>query len=353
MIAKNVRQCSPEIPAQYAGPIEADVVYLPLALKTTAQWVLWRGVHQTDRLRKPPYTVNLALADITCPHDWSTLARCLNALPVALEEWQTDASQPYHGGGIGFVLTAHDPFCGIDLDHCVDPITGGVAPWAQRVLRHLDSYAELSPSGTGIHIFVRGSLDRLQGNKRGPVELYDRQRYLTMTGWHVTNTPRTIETRQAELTGFHRYVFPPSTPTRGTAPPVTPSTQTDDAVFETASRRYGSRFLALWAGAALPGKPRTHSEEDFELVCMLARCTPDCAQVDRLFRHSGLMRDKWDRRLGENTYGARTITNAYTRLQRYTQRCPTDTNTVGHQSNNDRQERKMIHHIATDSTQKG
>jgi hypothetical protein len=69
--------------------------------------------------------------------------------------------------GVGFVFTESDPFCGVDLDACVDPKTGGVASWAEGIVRELDSYAEFSPSGTGLHVLLRAKLPS-RGQPQGP-----------------------------------------------------------------------------------------------------------------------------------------------------------------------------------------
>lgn len=53
---------------------------------------------------------------------------------------------------VGFVFTRDDPFVGIDLDHCRDPETGKIKPWALEIVAKLNSYSEVSPSGTGLHI---------------------------------------------------------------------------------------------------------------------------------------------------------------------------------------------------------
>ena len=59
---------------------------------------------------------------------------------------------------MGFVFSSADPFTGIDLDGCVDPATGEVAVWAMEIVQYFDSYTELSASGTGIHIIVKGEM---------------------------------------------------------------------------------------------------------------------------------------------------------------------------------------------------
>ena len=68
----------------------------------------------------------------------------------------------YVGGGydgIGFVLG--DPFLGIDLDHCRDLQTGIIEPWAQTIINNLNSYTEITPSNTGIHILIKAKLHQI------------------------------------------------------------------------------------------------------------------------------------------------------------------------------------------------
>jgi primase-polymerase (primpol)-like protein len=95
-----------------------------------------------------------------------------------------------HGyGGIGFVFTPEDDLCGVDLDGCLDPETGEIEGWAQEIIEELDSYTEISPSGTGVHVLVRGTLPAGR-NRKGRFEAYDRGRYFTVTGRHLAGTPR-------------------------------------------------------------------------------------------------------------------------------------------------------------------
>jgi primase-polymerase (primpol)-like protein len=98
--------------------------------------------------------------------------------------------------GIGFVFSADDPYCGVDLDACCNGT--GLVPDAAAIVLRLDSYTEWSPSATGVHVILRG---RLPGSRRrrGKVELNDQGRFFCMTGEHVRGTPEAVEERQAEL----------------------------------------------------------------------------------------------------------------------------------------------------------
>jgi primase-polymerase (primpol)-like protein len=82
------------------------------------------------------------------------------------------------GWGLGFVLNG-DGICCIDLDHC---LTGGVlADWAAEIVAAAGrTYVEVSPSGTGLHIWGKAFVGR--GRRFGGVEIYDRGRYMTVTG---------------------------------------------------------------------------------------------------------------------------------------------------------------------------
>jgi hypothetical protein len=282
--------------------------------------VLWRGKDRIEKqmgevkLNKIPVDPQtLANADTTDPTTWGTFDACVAALPVALEEWEQDNPSTYRGGGIGFVFTEQDPYCGIDLDGCVDPSTGTIAPWAQKHLATLESYAESTPSGTGLHILLEGRPPP-RGRKKGKIETYDYARFFTMTGWHLPDTPRTVEARQSALTAFHQSVFG-TAKTRDTATQALPSPTLEDTQLlekaRTARNGAGLKFATVYAGDITGyGSP---SEADLGLCIRLAFWTQDTAQIDRLFRCSGLMRDKWDEKRGEHTYGERTIHEALAR----------------------------------------
>ncbi|MDP9455596.1 MAG: hypothetical protein M3Q60_07340 [Actinomycetota bacterium] len=143
---------------------------IPDELKTYRAWVLWKFARVGDRWTKHPYCVHTGRrASSTDSRTWGPFEEVFEA---------------YEAGGydgIGFVFSSGDPFCGVDLDAAVDPETGEVADWAARIVGGLDGYTELSPSGTGLHVIVKGKVPS-GGNRRGPVEMYDQGRFFTMTG---------------------------------------------------------------------------------------------------------------------------------------------------------------------------
>ncbi len=149
-------------------PLTPIPEHVPDALTTRAQWCLWRYAQVGQRWTKVPYQPNGRKASSTNAATWSSFAAVCDA---------------YRRGGydgIGYVLTAADGLTGIDIDHCVEH--GQPNAQARHWLAHFRSYSELSPSGDGIRIFVRGTLDGLVGRKRGNTECYDRDRFLTITG---------------------------------------------------------------------------------------------------------------------------------------------------------------------------
>lgn len=211
--------------------------------------------------------------------------------------------------GIGFALGGG--FVGADLDHCIVP-DGTIAAWAVPIIRTLDSYTEVSVSGTGIHVIARGSLP--EGRRRkGGLEVYDWGRYFTVSGRHVERTRKTVEERSRELALVHsRYLRDdPVMPARLPSADRSLTIPADDAdLLERAAKaRNGAKFQALYAGD-LAGHG-SGSEADLALCNLLAFWTGgDAARMDRLFRSSGLYRPKWDTRRGEQTYGQRTIAMA-------------------------------------------
>lgn len=276
--------------------LNADAI--PSALCTVPQWVTWRLEPRDGRATKVPYTTDGRRASSTDPATWATFES-------VLARFQSDKTL----AGIGFVLTSNDPFVGVDLDHVLD-IEGAIVDWADEVVRKLDSYCEVTPSGRGLHIIARGILPP-DGCRRGQVEMYAHSRYLTVTGQHVPGTPQTIEGRTAELAAVHAQHIARPRPLIVVPPvPSQPNDLDDRELLIRALRATsGHRFEALWSGDATAyGDDR--SSADLALCNALAFWTGrDAGRMDRLFRASGLMRDKWDERhfsSGE-TYGQHTI----------------------------------------------
>jgi putative DNA primase/helicase len=140
----------------------------PGALLRRRRWICWR---YDQRGRKRPIDPRTGKAAKTNdPQTWATY----EAAAAAAEEHGYD--------GIGFVLTAEDPYAVIDLDGVVDPETGEIESWAAELVDRFDSYAELSPSGKGLHIWVRGSIEGINKAGSPPIEIMCAATYLTFTG---------------------------------------------------------------------------------------------------------------------------------------------------------------------------
>lgn len=137
---------------------------VPTELASLPQWMLWNMEHGT----KVPYTTGGTRGKSNDPKCWSTLDGCL-------------ASHAPRSG-IAFVFSESDPYCGIDLDDCINE--GIYEPWAQEILNQFEgvAYCEISPSGTGVKLTTRAkkpSGSRCTNGKG--VECYDNKRFWTWT----------------------------------------------------------------------------------------------------------------------------------------------------------------------------
>lgn len=85
--------------------------------------------------------------------------------------------------GIGIVL--QEPIIGLDLDHCID--RGVINNFARNIISQCRSYTEYSPSGTGVHIYLRGKLNNAVKTKG--FELYQNGRFFTVTERAILSLP--------------------------------------------------------------------------------------------------------------------------------------------------------------------
>lgn len=264
---------------------------IPQDLKDIPHFVVWQAKrnHETGKLRKVPIHPgskrNLRWSD---SRNYMTFREALGHLDRPGID------------GLQFVLTHDDPFTVIDLDNCRDPITGVIDPEALALIKWADSYTEISPSGRGVHIWVKARKPG-KASKNECLEMYDSKRLITLTGDHLEGTPPAIEGRQAEINAIYATHFPEkekkpviiSYDTKN-SPTLTLS---DKGLLDRAHRaKNGEKFHKLydkgdWEGLGYASQ----SEADQALCAMLAFWTQDREQIDRLFRASGLSRDKWER----------------------------------------------------------
>ena len=159
------------------------------------QWIVWKLQSRRNKRGE--------LKQAKVPFNPRTQRTATNSLIDHCTSFEAAYAASSSYNGIGFVFTADDPFTGIDLDGCRDPETGRIARWAWRWIMRLDSYSEISPSGTGVKIFVRGIVPesiKAEFGEHVGIEVYTERRYFCVTGQHLRSTPRDIRDAQEGLT---------------------------------------------------------------------------------------------------------------------------------------------------------
>lgn len=150
------------------GHLECLVENIPEELRRRPQWVAWKLEKRDGKPTKVPHiAAGVGKASSTDSETWRTFEEAVQALKTGRYD------------GLGFVFSSGDPYAGIDLDKCRNPETGELEEWAAKVVEDLGGYAEVSPSGKGVHIIIRG---KAPNKKRGKIEAYSSERYFTMTG---------------------------------------------------------------------------------------------------------------------------------------------------------------------------
>jgi putative DNA primase/helicase len=316
MLNARPRQDNTSVAETQANPrpaITCNVAGIPRELQASGSWVHWFYVLRDDSWAKVPrrfihiaepptgYHRHWVIQPIDQfdPRSWLSFEDAMHWPLLQNEFFDRTAI------GLGLVLSDADPYTFIDLDDCRDPATGDVAAWALDVVRRFDSFTEISNSGTGLKIYIRGRKPgrRCRTSKRPGIEIYDRARFAAVTGWHFEGTPDAIADRQAELDAFYAELFPAEEhasvdpPRRSTLPTTLTDAELLDRILNSAN---GDQFRRLWSGDAskyrhADGKP-DHSAADFAMAGTLAFwCRGDATRIESLMRQSGLVRDKWSR----------------------------------------------------------
>lgn len=279
-----------------------DAQHIPQELRDRVQWLNWTYRERDSREAKVPVDAAGHAIDATDPARWRSFDEA-----CAIAEAR--------GHGIALALSDDDPYVGVDLDDCVDA-GGELSDDARSIIQHLGSYAETSPSGTGVKLVLRATKPASAGCKTWTpsghtVEIYGGKRFFTITGRRVDIAPGGVAEAQEALDALCARLWPPKQSPRPETSHMPFAALDDDEVIRRASKAAnGDLFARLWAGDTT-GHGGDDSSADLALCNLLAFWTgSDAAQIDRLFRRSGLMRPKWDERRGARTYGQITVAKA-------------------------------------------
>lgn len=284
-----------------------NFVNIPDALKRNASFCVWKMEKRSGRPTKVPY--NPKTGNMAKTNDPSTFADFNTAMKAyAIGGWN----------GIGYRVS--EGIGAIDIDHCIRE-DGSLNDVAASILGIFSTaYFEKSPSGTGLRGFFKLSPDFAYdktvyyiNNRKHGLEVYlpgTTNRFVTVTGdmfrgGTVTQDDKALQTA---LDTFMKRS------TRVSSKTVEPCSYLDDdgVIAHASASESGDKFKALYAGNWEEGYD-SQSDADMALVSILAFwCGNVEEQIDRIFRTSGLMRDKWDRHTGDSTYGQITIRNAVT-----------------------------------------
>ena len=272
---------------------------IPNELKQKALFCLWKYEERGGKKTKVPYKINGARARTNSATDFSSF----DSVSKLVDK--------YSGIGMG----VFNGYSAIDIDHCVED--GIPNEMATDIINTMQSYTELSPSGSGVRIIFKVddfNFDKnvyyIHNAKIG-LEIYvsgTTSKFVTLTGNQI-NDYGIANSHTALEEVLNTYMKRPCI-VKSKIESNRVSFLADEELIEKASNaKNGLKFQSLMAGEIPEGK--SHSDADMALASILAFWSNgDVEQMDRLFRESGLMRDKWDELRGDCTYGEITLTKA-------------------------------------------
>jgi len=281
---------------------------IPEELRNLDQWVLWKYETRENnageqKLTKVPYQIKPASegkrvkAKTDIPETWGSFEEAYSILADPVKR------QGFHG--LGFVFSENDNYVGVDIDHVYNPETQEWNDFALDEVLKLNSYAELSPSETGAHVILKGQ--KPPGKCRANNwEMYQAYRYFTFTGNHIDETPKEIKENPEALKDlYNRRINTDGErkeeqqkkgrgrPKKNTKVFSAKPLPDNEIITKCRSAKNYEVFEALYNGN-LEGFS-SQNEADLSLCGRFAFYTKDPEQIDRLFRTSGLYRDKWER----------------------------------------------------------
>ena len=281
---------------------------IPDDLKNCPNWVCWKS--------EPDPKSHSGIKKI--PINPRTGGQAMSNHPETWSDFETALRASKNYSGIGFMFSGSGYF-GVDLDDCFPEIEGylrGEKNFVADFVDGLKSYTELSQSCHGLHIICRGSLPE-GARRKGKFEMYDKGRYFIMTGNPLNpDSVESVADCTESIKPLHSKYLASVMRSEKSNTIILPTTLKavtercsgsqaiviDDIIHRAMNSQNGEKFKKLYSGDF--SDYASHSEADMAFCNMLAFwCGKDIGKMDDIFRQSGLMRDKWDRRQSGSTYG--------------------------------------------------
>jgi len=280
---------------------------IPEELQNCKQWILWRyECNSKGKQTKVPYSPQgIKTGSQKAKWDLNSIYECVKS-----EDFS----------GVGFSFKESDEYIGIDYDapkdengnhtsSLLDEDGEIIDPAIRAEVQAINSYTEISPSGTGLHVICKGKpKDDWNGTNTGACELYFSGRYFTVTGNKYKHSPDCVSEIDPDLLEeIYNKLNPEPKINKNPFPHAVPKHASELSEREIINKLLEDpKANTLYQGSIAGYK--SHSEADEALCCKIAFFTKDTREIESIFRSSGLYRyDKWDKR---QDYGQRTISNA-------------------------------------------
>lgn len=277
---------------------------IPEELKQLKQWCCFRFEKRGEKVTKIPIDAHNGKSGKS--NDESTWSDFKTALS-GIEDFGLD--------GLGFYFK--EPYFGIDIDKVwteIERYRSGDTDdnIVSEFIGSMESYAEYSPSGTGIHILCKGKLPD-GGRRKGNVEMYSSGRFFTVTGNAASKYTEVTDGTEA-IKNLHKKYIQKEKTTIIYHPSFESIIQlNEDEVVQAALNSKNGKRFEVFLNGGWEAFYSSQSEADMAFANDLAFWTGrDYSKMDSIFRNSSLMRDKWDEKRKNTTYGMDTLNKAIT-----------------------------------------
>lgn len=277
---------------------------IPNELKQLKQWCFFKLIPDPKRDKNKKVPFNAYTGEFGRSNDESTWSDFETAVA---------AKEEFNGDGIGFYFKA--PYLGIDLDDIPEELerykNGDIEKnIVYEFIESFKSYAEISVSGTGLHIIAKG---RMPGDRKrkGNVEIYPDGRFFTVTGNSLSKYDEINEPTKSSLKRvYNKYLKDDKVVSLFNHSISDLDLSESEIITRIHSSKSRDKFLSFMNGG-WEKEYSSQSEADLGFANMLAFwCGRDYLKMDSIFRQSSLLRQKWDDKHGKTTYGEGTLYKA-------------------------------------------